>query len=430
MVQYTYDAYGNTTVNTGSPLNNPYQYNAEYTDSSTGNQYLRARYYDPASGRFLTKDTYLGETNDPLSLNLYTYAQNNPINYVDPSGHFLLAATLIGLGVGALVGAGSNVYKQYKKNNNSFNNFSWGSFAKDTFIGGAVGAVGGAFGGMAYTGLAATFGTAAIGGGVTLTVSQTVGVYAFSSIASGVASRYVNANLNNAFYGTKRNAVKEAFNPSAMLFDGVVGGVIGRLSYTSNPIYPYGRPAQTKGQQATQRSLLERFKKFCDDHGLSKIGKQDVSSPVDLPEEQLLQQADDIANAANKATTYSPISPEQPLKENISNTFNGGTYTQKVLTEDTVMYRVSGGKAEQVGSYFSRTPQNGHLQSQLDLALNPEWGNTAENISKVVVPKGTTIYEGVAAPQDIVDSIGNTIGTLPGGGNQIYIPKVSEGWYQ
>ena len=39
-----------------------YRYNAEYTDSSTGNQYLRARYYDAASGRFLTKDTYIGYT--------------------------------------------------------------------------------------------------------------------------------------------------------------------------------------------------------------------------------------------------------------------------------------------------------------------------------------------------------------------------------
>ena len=87
MVQYSYDAYGVTTTNYGNQLNNPYRYNAEYTDSSTGNQYLRARYYDAASGRFLTKDTYLGETNDPLSRNLYAYTRNNPVNLVDPSGH-------------------------------------------------------------------------------------------------------------------------------------------------------------------------------------------------------------------------------------------------------------------------------------------------------------------------------------------------------
>lgn len=62
VVQYSYDAYGVTTTNYGNQLNNPYRYNAEYTDSSTGNQYLRARYYDAASGRFLTKDTYLGYT--------------------------------------------------------------------------------------------------------------------------------------------------------------------------------------------------------------------------------------------------------------------------------------------------------------------------------------------------------------------------------
>lgn len=71
----------------------------------------------------------------------------------------------------------------------------------------------------------------------------------------------------------------------------MVGGAIVGLTYTGNPIYPYGIPQQTKGQQATQRALLERFKKFCDDHGLSKIGKQKTSSPVDLSEEKLLQQA-------------------------------------------------------------------------------------------------------------------------------------------
>lgn len=54
------------------------------------------------------------------------------------------------------------------------------------------------------------------------------------------------------------------------------------------------------------------------------------------------------------------------------------------------MYRVSGGNAKEVGSYMSMTPQGGGLQSQLDLALNPVWGNTTENVTKVVVPKGTT----------------------------------------
>ena len=101
-----------------------------------------------------------------------------------------------------------------------------------------------------------------------------------------------------------------------------------------------------------------------------------------------------------------------------------------VLTEDTIMYRVSGGTAGKVGSYLSRTSQGGGLQTQLDLALNPAWGNTTENVTRVVVPKGTSIYEGFAAPQNIYDSFNNVIGTLPGGGNQVYIPKVDARWFR
>ena len=86
MITYRYDAYGNTTKSNNT-LNNPYQYNAEYTDSSTGLQYLRARYYDSSQGRFTAKDTYLGTIPNPLSCNLYTYVENNPLNYIDPSGH-------------------------------------------------------------------------------------------------------------------------------------------------------------------------------------------------------------------------------------------------------------------------------------------------------------------------------------------------------
>ena len=131
-----------------------------------------------------------------------------------------------------------------------------------------------------------------------------------------------------------------------------------------------------------------------------------------------------------KPIKYSPINPGMTLKDEIVQSFNVAVYTKRMLKKDTVMYRVSGGKAGKVGSYMSMTLQEGGLQSQLDLALNPIWENTTENVTKVLVPKGTIIYEGIAAPQNIYDSLGNVIGVLPGGGNQIFIPHVEEGWFQ
>lgn len=49
--------------------------------------YLRARNYNPSTGRFISRDSFAGRRSDPLSLNLYTYCRNNPIRYIDPSGH-------------------------------------------------------------------------------------------------------------------------------------------------------------------------------------------------------------------------------------------------------------------------------------------------------------------------------------------------------
>ena len=66
---------------------NPFRYCAEYFDKETGTIYLRARYYNPSIGRFITEDSYLGKDNDPLSLNLYTYCYGNPTNLWDPSGN-------------------------------------------------------------------------------------------------------------------------------------------------------------------------------------------------------------------------------------------------------------------------------------------------------------------------------------------------------
>ena len=61
-------------------------FNGQQTDGETGLVYLRARYYDPSVGRFQTKDPVQGCAGQPVTLNGYTYARNNPATFVDPKG--------------------------------------------------------------------------------------------------------------------------------------------------------------------------------------------------------------------------------------------------------------------------------------------------------------------------------------------------------
>ncbi len=82
---YKYDAFG-VEQNIDDSDSNAFRYCGEYYDAETGTIYLRARYYNPTIGRFISRDSYAGENTDPLSLNRYTYCANNPIFYIDPSG--------------------------------------------------------------------------------------------------------------------------------------------------------------------------------------------------------------------------------------------------------------------------------------------------------------------------------------------------------
>jgi RHS repeat-associated protein len=83
---YRYDAFG-VEVDPQGTDTNPWRYCGEYWDRETGTVYLRARYYDPVTSRILSEDTYRGNPKDLLSLNLYVYCLNNPLMYIDPTGH-------------------------------------------------------------------------------------------------------------------------------------------------------------------------------------------------------------------------------------------------------------------------------------------------------------------------------------------------------
>ena len=65
---------------------NSYLFAGEQFDKNLEDYYLRQRFYDPGSGRFLRRDTYEGRLNEPITLHKYLYANANPVNGIDPSG--------------------------------------------------------------------------------------------------------------------------------------------------------------------------------------------------------------------------------------------------------------------------------------------------------------------------------------------------------
>ncbi len=71
-----------------------YRFTGQHDDASVGYAYLRARYYDPQTGRFLTKDPVRGIPTNPGSQHYYTYVQNNPTNWTDASGRCPLCALM------------------------------------------------------------------------------------------------------------------------------------------------------------------------------------------------------------------------------------------------------------------------------------------------------------------------------------------------
>ena len=83
---YLYDAFGQVNKELGH-VENDFRFTGEQMDDETGLIYLRARYYDPGTGRFITKDPFMGIGTMTQSLNRYAYVMNNPVNLVDPSGY-------------------------------------------------------------------------------------------------------------------------------------------------------------------------------------------------------------------------------------------------------------------------------------------------------------------------------------------------------
>jgi len=88
-----YNAFGNLVSFTGTTPN-VYMYRGERYDSDLGFYYLRARYYNPATGRFVSRDPEEGDSSNPATLHKYLYANGDPVNLKDPTGRGAAAETI------------------------------------------------------------------------------------------------------------------------------------------------------------------------------------------------------------------------------------------------------------------------------------------------------------------------------------------------
>lgn len=167
VAKYIYDAWGNHIVvdaldNEITDLTNighvnPIRYKGYYYDVETGLYYLFSRYYDPSVMQFISPDDYSYLNVQNISgYHLYAYCHNNPIEYLDEFGHFpvTIGLLLLGLGIGAVLGASASVVTQGLTN--GWDNINVLQVLLDAGIGGISGML--SFSGIGAWGMAFTSG--------------------------------------------------------------------------------------------------------------------------------------------------------------------------------------------------------------------------------------------------------------------------------
>ncbi|MCS7063450.1 MAG: hypothetical protein NZM04_05310, partial [Methylacidiphilales bacterium] len=102
----------------------------------------------------------------------------------------------------------------------------------------------------------------------------------------------------------------------------------------------------------------------------------DILSAVKPTTATVLNIADDANRAWDGvwAISWNPLTGPGPLGKEIASTFRSFTYTEHVLQESTILYRVYSDPSKAIGPYWTRTAPSGPVQSIMDSALNPIWG--------------------------------------------------------
>ena len=181
------------------------QYHENGLTQSEGLSYYGARWYDAKLGRFLSADTMVPGPNNPQAFNRYSYVYNNPLNYTDPTGHFVWATAALGAVIGGtLTGA----------------TYLWSAEQWDATEFGTVFAAGAVAGGLIGSGIGAAAGT--------VQMSATLAMASSAAVASGsgalaTAEAYM---FTNKFYSQPFDQSDFAVSTGTAAVEGAVNSLI------------------------------------------------------------------------------------------------------------------------------------------------------------------------------------------------------------
>ncbi len=193
--------------------------------------YLTTRFYDPKTGRFISPDEakYL-DAQTPYGTNLYAYCANNPVMYVDPSGHAFISTLLISMGIAALIGGVTAGISAYQSGERGWDLVA--DIAGGTIFGAAIGATI-ALGGAA--GLAATGASVA---GFELSTGAALGISVGATAVAGMAKYSLDCvaskDNNWNFSGFVLSGVEGSLQGAATFGLAFVGGKAGLFNKLAN----------------------------------------------------------------------------------------------------------------------------------------------------------------------------------------------------
>ena len=244
---YAYNQYGATTAH-GGTATTPLQGSGQYLDNETGFTYLRARYYDPATGQFITADPLASMTRSP-----YSYVNGDPLNGDDLSG---LCGGFLGIHcleqAGSAVGHGATTAGVWVYDHPG----------DDAAIIGAVALAATGVGAVAELGGLAAFETADIGIEAGLSYDA-VGSFAETANTIGGGAGYLSAGVGAA--GAIKDCVKEGWESERCATElslSAMGGYFAATGYAELDALGSGIAGEVTALLGTEQSMSYIMKEF------------------------------------------------------------------------------------------------------------------------------------------------------------------------